>query len=85
MLRLPVKVDVFGTVAPFRDRLNAQGPGHAGVLLRSRPREDWGVPNVPGQIIDDIEGWVASWNGEKRASKKQRTLSALFDAQLASQ
>ncbi len=47
--------------------------------------EDWGLPNAPGQIIDDIEGRVASWNGEKRASKKQRTLSALVGAQLALQ
>ncbi len=47
--------------------------------------EDWELPSVPGQIFDDIEGWVANWNGERRASKKQRSLSALFDAQLASQ
>ena len=46
--------------------------------------EAWGLPSLPVEIVADIEGRVASWSGGKRA-KKRRTLSAPFDAQLASQ
>ncbi len=41
----------------------------------------WCLPCVPEECVADIEGWLANWHGEKRASKKQRALNTFFKSE----